>query len=297
MRPLAPATVERIRAALDAEGAAIVSVLAYSGLRPGKLRALRWGDVRERTILVQRGADPDGNAKATKTRAVRTVRLLVPLAADLKEWRMASGRPPADALVFAREDGEAWTKDEWDVFRANGWHRACKAARLDAVPRPYDLRHSFASLLLAEGRTVHYVAAQLGHSPALTLSTYGHLIAEYADAGADRRGAGDRAGACRSTHRRVRRTWPTGGEGGTVYLMTTKDRLHQVVDAMSEQEAVDALDILVSRTRDPLARRLDAAPLDDEPLTVEERESLREGREDVAAGRVISMDDLRRELG
>jgi hypothetical protein len=33
------------------------------------------------------------------------------------------------------------------------------------------------------GRVVHYVAAQLGHSPALTLSTYGHLIAEYADAG------------------------------------------------------------------------------------------------------------------
>ena len=31
---------------------------------------------------------------------------------------------------------------------------------------------------------MHYVAAQLGHSPALTLSTYGHLIAEYADAGA-----------------------------------------------------------------------------------------------------------------
>lgn len=58
-----------------------------------------------------------------------------------------------------------------------------RRAGLASVPRPYDLRHSFASLLLAEGRTVHYVAAQLGHSPALTLSTYGHLIAEYADAG------------------------------------------------------------------------------------------------------------------
>lgn len=57
------------------------------------------------------------------------------------------------------------------------------SAGLDAAPHPYDLRHSLASLLLAEGRTVHYVAAQLGHSPALTLSTYGHLIAEYADAG------------------------------------------------------------------------------------------------------------------
>lgn len=36
-----------------------------------------------------------------------------------------------------------------------------------------------ANLLLAEGRSVHYVARQLGHSPALTLSTYGHLFAEY----------------------------------------------------------------------------------------------------------------------
>jgi integrase len=96
---------------------------------------------------------------------------------------MASGRPAADALVFAREDGGAWTKDNWDVFRANGWKTACRRAGLAPVPRPYDLRHSFASLLLAEGRTVHYVAAQLGHSPALTLSTYGHLIAEYADEG------------------------------------------------------------------------------------------------------------------
>ena len=183
VRALAPATVERIRAALDAEGAALVSVLAYSGLRPGELRALRWSDVRERTILVQRGADPTGRAKTTKTRSVRTVRLLAPLAADLREWRMASGRPAADALVFAREDGGAWTKDDWDVFRANGWKTACRRAGLAPVPRPYDLRHSFASLLLAEGRTVHYVAAQLGHSPALTLSTYGHLIAEYADAG------------------------------------------------------------------------------------------------------------------
>jgi len=34
-------------------------------------------------------------------------------------------------------------------------------------------------VLLAEGRSVHYVARRLGHSPALTLSTYGHLFAEY----------------------------------------------------------------------------------------------------------------------
>jgi integrase len=47
--------------------------------------------------------------------------------------------------------------------------------------RPYDLRHSFASLLLHEGRSVIYVARQLGHDARLTLSTYGHVMDEFED--------------------------------------------------------------------------------------------------------------------
>ena len=45
-----------------------------------------------------------------------------------------------------------------------------------AHARPYDLRHSFASLLLHEGRSVIYVARQLGHDARLTLTRYGHVI-------------------------------------------------------------------------------------------------------------------------
>ncbi len=47
------------------------------------------------------------------------------------------------------------------------------AAGID-YQRPYDLRHSFASLLLHEGRSAIYVARQLGHGAGLTMSTYGH---------------------------------------------------------------------------------------------------------------------------
>ncbi|MCW3000849.1 MAG: site-specific integrase [Conexibacter sp.] len=43
---------------------------------------------------------------------------------------------------------------------------------------PYTHRHSFASLLLHEGRSVIYVARQLGHDARLTLSRYGHVIDE-----------------------------------------------------------------------------------------------------------------------
>ena len=43
----------------------------------------------------------------------------------------------------------------------------------------HDLAERFASLLLHEGRSVVYVARQLGHGANLTLSTYGHVIDEF----------------------------------------------------------------------------------------------------------------------
>ena len=171
--------------------AATVSVLAYAGLRPGELRALRWGDIRKATITVERAARPDGTIKSTKNHERRAVRLLAPLAVDLAELRLATGRPADDALVLpptgeptadAHPDAVTWTKTDWQTWRTSRWDRACKLAAVPTTPRPYDLRHSFASLLLAEGRSVHYVARRLGHSPTLTLSTYGHLFAEYENA-------------------------------------------------------------------------------------------------------------------
>jgi integrase len=47
---------------------------------------------------------------------------------------------------------------------------------------PYTLRYSFCSLLLHEGRSVIYVARQMGHDAKLTLGTYGHVIDELEDA-------------------------------------------------------------------------------------------------------------------
>jgi site-specific recombinase XerD len=87
--PIAPAVVERIRAQLEPHDAALVSTLAYAGLRPeSEALPLTWGDVGERTISVH----------ATKTGHTRHVRLLEPLADDLRVWRAASGNPPAVPL-------------------------------------------------------------------------------------------------------------------------------------------------------------------------------------------------------
>ena len=175
-RPLAPASVEKMRASSSPRDAALLSVLAYAGLRPGEALALRWGDVREHTLLIERAVSL-GAVKDTKTGAHRTVRLLAPLAADLREWRMRAGRPGERAFIFPARDGGPWSAPAYQSWRRRAFARAARAAGVEGA-RPYDLRHSFASLLLHEGRSVIHVARQLGHGAELTLGTYGHVMDE-----------------------------------------------------------------------------------------------------------------------
>ena len=103
------------------------------------------------------------------------MRLLAPLAADLATWRLASGPAPPDALVFPGDHGAEWSANGFEKWRQRRFSALLAAAGLEDG-RPYDLRHSFASLLLHEGRDVIYVARQLGHGADMTLGTYGHVI-------------------------------------------------------------------------------------------------------------------------
>jgi hypothetical protein len=83
-------------------------------------------------------------------------------------------------LIFPDEQGEEWTANGFEKWRQRRYGRLLAAVgRVSG--RPYDLRHSFASLLLHEGRDVIYVARQLGHGAELTLRTYGHVIEELVD--------------------------------------------------------------------------------------------------------------------
>jgi hypothetical protein len=139
---------------------------------------LRWGDVRERTLLVEKAADGQGGVKTTKTGQARTVRLLAPLAADLAEWRERCPDSGDDALLFPNGSGGVWSDPAWQTWHRDAWLPACRAVGLEGA-RPYDLRHSFVSLLIHEGRSVVEVARQAGHSPTMTLDVYAHVFDEF----------------------------------------------------------------------------------------------------------------------
>jgi integrase len=87
-----------------------------------------------------------------------------------------SGRASC-ASAFPGHDGRPWSEAAYQSWRRRAFKRALTAAGVERA-RPYDLRHSLASLLIHEGRSVIYVARQMGHDARLTLTRYGHVIDE-----------------------------------------------------------------------------------------------------------------------
>jgi integrase len=105
-------------------------------------------------------------------------RLLAPLASDLTGWRLLGDEPGDEALLFPNGKGGVWNDPAWQTWHRDSWRPACRAISLEGA-RPYDLRHSFVSLLISEGRSVVDVARQAGHSPTMTLDVYAHVFDEF----------------------------------------------------------------------------------------------------------------------
>ena len=188
-----PERIEVMRALLLEPGrlrdAALVSVLAYAGLRPQEVLALEWRHVRERTLLVERALS-DGELKVLKNRRQpRTVTLLDPLREGVARHR-AIWRP-----VFPSGSGGFWRASDWRNWRKRIYRPVAESVGIDGA-RPYVLRHAFASLLIHEGRlSVVEIAAQLGHNPTVCLDTYAHVMAE--QDGGERIGAEEQIVAAR----------------------------------------------------------------------------------------------------
>lgn len=159
--PVPPATVERMRAGMSPRDAALVSLLAYAGVRPQEALALNCEDITDRSLLIRAKVVDGKRLPYTKTRRNRSVRLLAPLAQDLREYMLASGR--RGGLLFPRADGQPWRKHDWKNWHRRVYQPAAEGVGLEGA-RPYDLRGSFVSLLAWEGVPMAIVSKYAGHS-------------------------------------------------------------------------------------------------------------------------------------
>ena len=192
-------TVQQARALLAAAAGdrievAVMIALAY-GMRRGEVLGLHWSalDWQAGTVGVAHGVKRIKNRDGTserRTRLVvselktpksrRTLALTPEIMARLREhraWqaqvRIAAGELWQEhGLVFTSEVGTPVDPDNF----SHAFSRLCESAGLGHW-HPHELRHSGASLMLAQGTPLYVVSEVLGHaSIAITKDLYGHLV-------------------------------------------------------------------------------------------------------------------------
>lgn len=152
----------------------MVNALAMGGLRWGELVGLQVQDVDlegqrlriSRQITEDKGRMIHGLPKHDKK---RNVPLLPPLAVIVEKRIQGKAR---EDLVFTTTAGKVM----WASNSRRDWFNP--AAKVAGYPdlTPHDLRHTFASTAIRAGANILALQHALGHhSPAFTLSEYGHL--------------------------------------------------------------------------------------------------------------------------
>lgn len=176
--PFNPEEQEAILAAITGQARNLVQFALWTGLRTSELVALDWGDVDwiRGEILVKRAITQaaKGTAEETKTIAgKRSVKLLRPALAALEDQKAHTFL--GDREIFQNPRTlKRWAGDQ--PIRKTMWVPAMKKAGI-RYRRPYQTRHTYASMMLSAGEHPMWVAKQMGHASWLMIAqTYGRWM-------------------------------------------------------------------------------------------------------------------------
>lgn len=158
----------------------IVHLLAYTGLRWGEMAGLHWDRLdleRERLFVAETWDDKSGTIKPfPKGKKVREVPVPDWLCVMLDERPRArscgyvhtSGRCRS-GLVMTTAGGSVLRNPKWAAV----WRDAVERADIGHV-RIHDLRHTYCSWLVQDGRPLEEIAQLAGHKSPATTKKYAH---------------------------------------------------------------------------------------------------------------------------
>ncbi len=199
IRPWTAQQVAAIRAAMPERYRVMADLGAGLGLRQGEVLGLAAGDVDflRRVVHVRRQVKIIGGRMLfgpTKNKKEREVPLpdevglrlgahiaAYPPVAVTLPWHTPGARPVAAELLFTTPSGGAVNRHTWN---SAAWRPAVAAAGMPAGSGTgfHQLRHHFASSLLAGQVDIRALATYLGHhDPGFTLRVYTHLMPDTAD--------------------------------------------------------------------------------------------------------------------
>jgi integrase len=170
-----PLTVPQVQALADAmrdRSRAMVIAQAGLGLCLGELLALRVEDIDflRRTVRVEFQIAPRTKTRTEpKTPRSRRTVPLPQVVADALAAHIAEYQPGDDGSLFTTNTGTVYGREYYGAL----FTAAAKRAGLPLGTTSHDLRHHYASVLLAAGESVVAVAERLGHENAtLVLRMY-----------------------------------------------------------------------------------------------------------------------------
>lgn len=176
-----PFSADEREAILDSAGEPArnaIEFAAWTGVRPSELIALQWDDIDWRggkahicRGLTEAADDPEDPKTAA---AFRQIDLLPPALDALKRQRAWSQMHDSGLVFLHPRTMTPYTGDQ--QFRKGVFRPACLKAKV-RYRYPYQLRHTFASMMLSSGEPIPWVAAQMGHSdPTVTMRVYYRFI-------------------------------------------------------------------------------------------------------------------------
>jgi len=160
-----------------------LTVALYAGLRRGELCGLQWGDLWPGEVAKVRVQRAVVGTVVRPPKTAGSLRVVDVPAFVSALWGQVRGEDgPARWVLPSRTDRQIPMHP--DVFQQT------VAPAFRAIGRPCSLhlcRHTYASILIAQGEPAKYVSAQLGHaSIQITLNLYGHLFHDSRKAAMDR---------------------------------------------------------------------------------------------------------------
>ena len=150
----------------------------FTGMRQGEIMALTWDSINwiTKKITIDKNYT-HGKLGTPKTGKIRVIDMSDELVKVLREWRITCPHSEYN-LIFPNNEGNYQSAENMMKRR---FLPALNRAGIDKI-RFHDLRHTYASLLLANGAPMKYVQYQLGHSSiTMTMDLYTHLLPEVND--------------------------------------------------------------------------------------------------------------------
>lgn len=157
------------RRRINEQDAAMIAIAAYTGLRLGELRALRWRDVDlAGGLLSVSRAFSAGVETSTKSRRSRSIPLAEQAKAEFEGLRRRRRFTGREDFVFCQSDG----RHMGDSAARERFVRAQEQAGV-RVRRFHDLRHTFGSLAIRRF-DIRAVKEMMGHASLTTTERYLH---------------------------------------------------------------------------------------------------------------------------